>query len=110
MLDINLSQWTRQDFIDFENRKNEVFQPTIEEQELERLAQIENNKQIIISKLANIGVIRPDIITKDFVLELLTWINAEQYIWNNFDTWIDNQVILFWDLDTAFNELVIRYL
>ena len=32
------------------------------------------------------------------------------FIWEDFNGWIDNQIKLFWNLETAFDDLVIRYL
>jgi hypothetical protein len=40
----------------------------------------------------------------------LETINAKQFVGEDLNWWIDNQLVLFGDLETAFNELVIRYL
>jgi hypothetical protein len=37
-------------------------------------------------------------------------LNAKQWIWDDYNKFIDNQIILFWDLDTAFENLIITNL
>lgn len=104
------STFTREDWQEFDRIKNLPFQPTEEELEAQKLEQEQNRMNTINSKLANIWITRPELITKEFVIWLLTQLNAEQFIWNDFDLWVDNQILLFWDLETAFDDLVIRFL
>lgn len=62
------------------------------------------------TKLESIGFQVPEVITKEYCIQLLTQLDARQFIWDDYDKWVDNQVILFGDLDTAFNEIVTRFL
>jgi len=102
--------FTKEDWIEFDRIKWLAFQPTEQELEAQRIKQEQDRINIINSKLANLWITRPEIITKEFVILLLTQLKAEQFIWDDFDTWTDNQTILFNDLETAFDELVIRFL
>lgn len=104
------SQFTREDWQQMETIKNIAFQPTQAEIDLQTQEQELARINAINSKLANLWITRPKIITKEIVLLLLTQIKAEQFIWADFEWWIENQIILFWDLETAFNELVLTYL
>lgn len=61
-------------------------------------------------KLESIWFQVPEVITKEYCIQLLTQLDARQFIGNDYDKWVDNQVILFGDLDTAFNEIVTRFL
>lgn len=110
MLDSNFSLWTRQDFIDFDTRRSIVMQPTQAEIDAQILDQEQAKLAYINQKLSALGITRPSTITKEFVIWILTQLNAEQFIGNDFSGWVDNQEILFGSLETAFNELVLRYL
>ena len=104
------STFTKEDWQEFDRIKNLPLQPTTEELEAQRLEQEQNRINMINSKLTNLWITRPEVITKEFVIWLLTQLKAEQFIWDDFDWWVDNQILLFWDIETAFNDLVIRFL
>ena len=107
---IDFTTWTREDFTNFDTQRQLVMQPTPEEIAIQQALIEANNLAIITSKLSALWITKPDIITKEFVLWFLEAINAKQFVWEDLSGWVDNQIILFWDLETAFNELVIRYL
>ena len=107
---MDFSQWTRQDFLDFDTRRNEVMQPTLEELEAQAIEQEQVRLAHINKKLSVFGITRPTVITKDFVIDMLTQMKAEQFIGTEFSTWVDNQEILFGSLENAFDSLVLRYL
>lgn len=107
---MDFTLWQRQDFLDFDARRQEVMQPATEELEAQAIEQEQNKLAYINKKLSAIGITRPSVITKEFVIGMLTMMNAEQFIGNDFSGWIDNQIVLFWDLETAFDDLVFRYL
>lgn len=104
------STFTKEDWQEFDRIKNLPFQPTAEELEAQRVEQEQARINTINSKLANLWITRPEVITKEFVIWLLTQLNAEQFIWDDFATWIDNQEKLFSSLEKAFDEIVIRFL
>ena len=104
------STFTREDWDEFDRIKNLPFQPTEEELEAQRLEQEQARINMINSKLTNLWITRPEVITKEFVIWLLTQLKAEQFIWDDFDWWIENQILLFGDIEKAFNDLVIRFL
>lgn len=104
------STFTKEDWIEFDKIKSKAFEPTLEEKEAQRLEQEQNRINTINSKLANLWITRPEVITKEFVIWLLTSLNAEQFIWDDFNKWIENQISLFGDLETSFDDLVLRYL
>lgn len=104
------STFTREDWQEFDRIKNLPFQPTEEELETQRLEQEQARLDAINSKLSNLWITRPEIITKEFIIWLLTSLNAQQFIWDDFDWWIENQILLFGDIETAFDDLIIRFL
>ena len=104
------STFTREDWNNFDNIRNLAFQPTQSEIDKQKIQQALYRKNEINSKLANLWIARPEIITKEFIIWLLTQMKAEQFIWDDFSWWIDNQILLFWDIETAFDELLLRFL
>ena len=106
---MDFTNWTRQDFIDFDNRRIEVFSPTPDE-----IAQRDyDNKQkkdaIVKQKLENIWYWNLEK-TKEAVVPFLYAINAQQFVWADIEKWVDNQILLYWDIETAFNEIIYNYL
>lgn len=76
----DFSTWTRADFQVFDARRQEVFQPTPEEIAIQH-QQMEQARQIsIASKLQAIGVVKPDILTTEFVIGMLQHLNAQQFV------------------------------
>lgn len=69
-----------------------------------------NNKDKAIEKLANLGVGYPETLTKEFVIWLLTQLDTKVFIGDNYDKWVDDQIILFGTLEEAFDDLVVRFL
>lgn len=98
--------FTKEDWKAFDNIRALAFQPTQEEIEAEKQKQAELKKATIQAKLKALWVTRPQVITKEYVLWLLNMINAKQWIWEDIDTWFSNQITIFWDIETAFDELV----
>ncbi len=105
-----LSTFTRDDWQSMDMLRSIVFQPTQEEIDTQDQVLKTQKAELIASKLALLWVTRPETITKEFALSFLTSINAQQFVWEDLSVWIDDQAILFGDLDTAFDDLVIRYL
>ena len=65
---MDFSLWTRQDFIDFDTRRSIVMQPTQAEIDAQTLAQEQAKLAYINQKLSALGITRPAVITKDFVI------------------------------------------
>ena len=108
---MDFTTWTKADFIAFDARRQEVFQPTPEELEQQRVEQEAQIHDIVTEKLARIGVQLTEPITKEFVFALLDTINAKQFIGENVEQWVDNQIELFdGDINKAFRQLVLQYL
>lgn len=107
---MDFSQWTREDYLAFELRKAEVMKPTQTELDLQKAQELTNRKNAINIKLSELWITRPEFITKEFVIWILTQMKAEQFIGKNFSEWVDNQIILFGDIETAFDDLVSRFL
>lgn len=101
---------TRQDWINFEKAKAKAFEPTQEEIENERIKQENKRKLLPEEKIKNLWINRPEKITKEWAIWFLNAIDAKQYIWDDIDWWIETQEIVFWSIDKAFDDLVIRYL
>ena len=100
------SEFTKEDWIEFDRIKSLPFQPTQEELEEQARQQEEQKQLVITSKLQAIWIERPEVITQEFVLQLLEAINAREFVWADLDKWINSQIELFWDIETAFNDLV----
>lgn len=71
---------------------------------------IVNNKDKAVEKLANLGIEYPETLTKEFVIWLLTQLDAKVFIGDNYSKWVDDQIILFGSLEEAFDDLVVRFL
>lgn len=106
---MDFSQWTREDYLAFELRKAEVMKPTQTELDLQKAQELTNRKNAINIKLSLLWITRPEVITKTFVIWMLTQMKAEQFIGTDFSGWVDNQILLFWDIETAFDDLVARF-
>lgn len=104
------STFTKEDWIEFDRLKSKAFEPTLEEIETQRLEQEQARIELIKTKLSNLWITRPKVITKEYVIWLLTQLKAEQFIWDDFDKWVNSQEKLFGDLEIAFDDLVLRYL
>ena len=100
------ANFTREDWNAYESFKAKAFEPTQEELETQRLEQENNKKLVIETKLKALWITRPQIVTKEFVLWLLNIINAKEFVWNDVEKWVLNQIEVFWDLETAFDDLV----
>lgn len=77
---MDFTQWTRDDFLAFDARRQEVFHPTPEELEIQAIEQEKNRLEYINQRLSAIGISRPSVITKEFVIGMLTQMKAEQFI------------------------------
>ena len=107
---IDFSQWDRQDFLNFDKRRREATEPTQTELDAQKVQELLNRTNAINLKLSALGITRPSTITKDFVIGMLTQMNAEQFIGNDFSGWVDNQILIYGNIDDAFNDLVLRFL
>lgn len=107
---IDFSTWTKEDFLAMEARREEVFALTTEEILASENQYKEKVKLAVTDKLANIWVTYPKVIDKSYVIEFLDNINAKQFVWADLEWWVDNQIYLFGDIESAFNDLVFRYL
>ena len=69
-----------------------------------------DRKQLVLQKLSIFGITEYPTVTKEFVLQLLTTMDAKQFVGEDLDTWVDNQIELCGSLEEAFDELVIKFL
>lgn len=101
---------TRQDWIDFDNARSKVFEPTQEEIEVQE-QQIEiQRRQIIDDKLLSRWIVLPSPLTKQWMLLALAWLNAKSFVWDDVEWRLDWQIELYWDIKSALDNLVITYL
>ena len=108
---MDFTTWTREDFLAFDARRQEVFTPTPEELEQQRLDHEQYMNDLVEQKLLAVGITLTEPITREFALQLLELINARQFIGEDLDKWVDSQIELFdGDLDKAFKQLVVNYL
>ncbi len=107
---IDFTQLERVDFENFDKRRQEVMKQTQAEIDEQKEQELLNRTYAINWKLSALGITRPENITKDFVIGMLTQMNAAQFIGKDFEKWIDNQILIYWDLDNAFDDIVIRFL
>lgn len=107
---MDFTTWTRQDFLAFDQRRSEVFQPTPEELEQQKAERDAYVKATVSAKLSAIGMQMPETITKDFAIEVLTAVNAKVFVGEDYSGWVDSQVAIFGDIETAFNQIILNYL
>ena len=101
---------TRADRLAFDEAKRLAFQPTEQEIAEQKAKQEQDRKDMIKQKLQAVGAERPTKITKPRALQFLVMLDARQYIWDDLEKRIDDQIELFWDLEKAFDDLILRYL
>lgn len=101
---------TRQEWIDFDKARSKAFEPTQEEIDQQALEQEQARKQLIDSKLSSRWIIIPDILSKQWMLVALEWLNAKSFVWDDVEWWLDWQIELYWDIRSALDNLVITYL
>lgn len=103
---MDFSKWTRQDFLDFDARRTEAMQPTLEELKAQEDA-IEASKTAKYSDVLTANGFNPDSpITEDFVKSFFVSIDAKQYIWD-VDKWIESQIDLYWNVETGFKNFIL---
>jgi hypothetical protein len=52
----------------------------------------------------------PSNITKERMLTVMKWLNANQFLWEDLSWYIDKQLELFWSLEKVMDNLVLTYL
>lgn len=81
-------------------------QPTLEELKAQEDA-IEASKTAKYSEVLTANGFNPDSkITKDFIKEFCTSVDAKQYVWD-VDKWIESQIELYWDIETWFKNFIL---
>lgn len=107
---MDYTTWTRADWLAFDNARSKCFAPTTEEIEAQKKKAEEDRINAIQNELTSLGIDRPEHITKEWALWFLTMIDAKVFIGDDLSWWLDSQEILFWTLDNAFDDLILRYL
>lgn len=107
---MDFSNWTREDFLAFDARRAEVFMPTQAELDVQAQQQAEFEAQQLQAKMTMLWLPTWTPITKELALHILQGMNAQQFIGENLEGWIDEQIELFGILDEAFKNFVIKYL
>ncbi len=104
-------QWrTRQQRQEFDAIKIKSFEPTPEEI-LQQEKEQENLKQEQINfKLSTRWIVKPDVITKEWMLKVMDWLDAKQFLWEDLDWYLNNQLELHWTLEKVMDNLVLTYL
>lgn len=100
------SEFTREDWREMDRLRSLSFKPTQEEIEAERKERERIKQETIANNLGKYGIAKPETITKEFVINFLSTIDAKQFIGENIEDWTDSQIELYWDIESAFDELV----
>lgn len=101
-----IDTFTKEDWLAFDSMRINKFKPDESEVTLQAESLNKQKMESVKQKLIRIWFIYPDVLTKEFVLQFLTAINAGEFVWEDLNWWVDAQIELFGSLDTAFIELV----
>lgn len=105
---MDFSNWSKQDFIDFDARRIQVFTPTpeeIAEQEAQEEARRLQKVQFVLSK---VGLALPENVDKIFVLDFCERVDARQFV-GDVETFIDTQYAEFQDYKKGLITLINQY-
>ena len=97
----------RQEFDLIRSKSFELTQEELLQQEIEQ----ENIKQEQISlKLSNRWIVKPSPIKKEWMLQVMEWLDAKQFLGDDLELYLDNQLELHWTLERVMDNLVLAYL
>lgn len=101
-----IDTFTKEDWLIFDTMRINKCKPS--EDEIATQIETINNQKInmVKNKLSAIWFTYPEIVTKEFVLQLLIAIKANEFVWDDLVWWVDAQEQLFGSLETALIELV----
>ena len=106
----DFSARTRAQWLEFQSIKDNAFLPTEEENEQQRVEQEEARKKVIIQKMLARWIEKPNPIKKEWMLQVMDWLDAKQFLWEDIEWYIDNQLKLHWTLENVMDNLVLTYL
>ena len=98
--------FTREDFKNLDKIRGDIFAPTQGEIEEENIRKEEEKMEVVRIKLAKYNITPPVPFTREFMLWFLDIINAKAFIWDNYEKFIDDNTIIYWTMEKAFNNLV----
>jgi hypothetical protein len=107
---MDFSNWTRADFIAFDEAKAKAFQPTQEEIDksiAERKAYEDGKLAYVLSMF---GLSMPEKVDMAFLLDFASRMDLKQYVGENWRRWIENQVSEVGDCEKTLRYFVVRYL
>lgn len=106
MLPTDFSSWTKEQWIEFDNIRNILFETTQEEIDIQLVAAEQAKLDKTNTVLASVNMTLPEIVDRVFLLAFAEAIDAQQYVWN-IDTRIDWQVALYGgDMRLALIEII----
>jgi hypothetical protein len=98
--------FTREDFKNLDKIRTDIFAPTQEEIEAEEARKEEEKINIITQKLAKYNIVPPVPFTREFMIWFLDKIDAKEFIWADYNKFIDDNIVLYWTMEKAFHALV----
>lgn len=101
---------TRKQWNEFDSIKRQCFEPTPEEIEQEATAQEFFRQQMILQKFSARWITIPETITKEWILDVMDWLDAKQFLGEDLNWYIDNQLEMLWSLEKVIDNLVLTYL
>lgn len=107
---MEFSNWTKADFIAFDEARAKAFQPTTEEIEKsisDRKAYEDGKLSYFLSKF---GLSIPEKVDMAFLLDFASKMDLKQYVGDNWKKWIENQVAEVGDCEKTLRYFVVRYL
>jgi len=110
MVPKDFSTRSRDDRKEFDVIRTECFKQTETEKEEQEKENIRIRQWIILQKLIEKKIIIPENITKERMLIVMDWLDAKQFLWEDLEWYIDNQLKLLWTLENVMNNLVLTYL
>ncbi len=110
MIPQDFSKRSRDDRKEFESIREKCFEQTEEERLQVEIENERRRKEIILQRITAKWITMPSNITKERMLTVMKWLNANQFLWEDLSWYIDKQLELFWSLEKVMDNLVLTYL
>lgn len=102
--------WTRQQWQEFDAIRQQTFELTQEELLQKEIEQENMRQEQIYLKLSSRWIEKPNPIKKEWMLQVMEWLNARQFLGDDLELYLNNQLELHWTLEKVMDNLVLAYL
>ena len=98
--------FTREDFKNLDKVRTDIFAATQEEIEAQKIKEEQEKMNTIQEILKKNNITPPIIFSHEFMLWFLAKIDAKKFIGDDYNKFIDDNIVLHWTMEKAFYNLV----